>query len=195
MSWLPAQQLVDEVCSPEDLDLARRAVLPYEISLLPEKEQKKRLKDFAELLQRAEILPHLIPTLKALKATWRYLNYGFQFKLAGNAILCWWPRTDTLLWQGTWQNAALYGEPKDIVQALTFYQQNQPALIIERPLAPIFPTATDATAKVLICLVCGGAPPEIAACIKCRREHDDLCSTCFLYAHHCLSKDKDNDSR
>lgn len=69
-------------------------------------------KEEAEIAAKIYILPELAPLLEKSKARWRYINHGYQFKFAGGYILCWWPRTGSLRWQGH-EKGEDYFLPKD----------------------------------------------------------------------------------
>lgn len=178
MTWRPAQELVTEVASEDDVEAARKLLVrePW-----PEKELKKLSKDYEERKHRARTLSTLISPLVELKAEWRYLNYGFQFRLPGNYLLCWWPRTEAIVWQGA---GAALPSPSSVSEALDTYANADKSLTI-RP-EPV--REPEDTTSCLVCLVCG-EPKAEKTCPLCA-EIPELCEPCWSHAHWCPMENK-----
>jgi hypothetical protein len=126
------------------------------------------LKDYQEQLHRSETLPQIIPILEALRAEWRYLNYGFQFLFQGGSILCWWPRTNAITWQGRLPD---FPVSSDVLKTLVAYRDS----------AKVEPAQVG---EALACLVCGGSLVA-HTCAQCNHTQTDLCPNCFPRAHWC----------
>jgi hypothetical protein len=135
-------------------------------------------KDWEERKHRTRTLPLLIPTLVKLDAKWRYINYGFQFKLPQDRILCWWPRTGSLDWQGAARPDMGSAVQGDIQQVLEAYVAFCDGTVKSLPPLP------KPDHGVLACLVCGDQH-EKQTCGTCGVEQADLCVTCFPRAHYC----------
>lgn len=178
MTWRSAEELTTEVATEADLEAARKMLArePW-----PEKELKRLSKDYEERKHRAHTLPSLIVPLVELKAEWRFLNFGFQFRFPGNYILCWWPRTEAILWQGA---GVTLPTPQSVAEALDAYARadKQPSPPPARAPAPV-----DST-PCLVCLVCG-EPKAEKRCPKCD-EIPELCEPCWSHAHWCPTENR-----
>ena len=209
MNWRPVDELAQEVTSEDDLLQLRQQLVEHmspsgwergwcreeremeaRLAASPNPYFKKLGKDYEEHKQRARTLPKILPILVELGAQWRYINYGFQFKFQ-NRMLCWWPRTGAIDWQG--QKLPDLGAPlgKDIERMLAVVKPHLGDVsvtgLVEPLPAPVtVHTVAIPTEEVLACLVCGGANVE-QTCAKCARQQTDLCSVCFPRAHWCLT--------
>jgi len=200
MNWQTVEALANEVISEQDLDALReqlvdRMSLPrgnwtedlvaQRLHDSPNPHFKKIGKDYEEHRHRARTLPVILPILEHLKPQWRYINYGFQFKFPAGHILCWWPRTGALDWQGVNRPSHLsLATVGDIRSVLEGYVEFCDAAVTEAPKPlPVLPKPDHA---VLACVVCG-AHHETQRCGSCGAEQSDLCVTCFPRAHYCLN--------
>lgn len=199
MSWRPIEELPQEVTTEEDLTLLREELVGWmhpgagydeetvtRLHSSPNPHFKKLAKDYEEQKHRARTLPVLLPMLVEMKASWRYINYGFQFKFPQGGMLCWWPRTGAIDWQGR-KLPDIGPLGSDVVRVLELVKPHLGDDYVKPLPAPVtVPTDVVPTGEVLACLVCGGANVE-QTCADCTQKQTDLCAVCFPRAHWCLT--------
>lgn len=203
MNWQAVDTLANEVVSEEDLTVLREqlvdrmmpnakwseAEVSERLHASPNPHFKKLAKDYEEHKHRARTLPTLLPILEKLKTQWRYINYGFQFKFTAGHILCWWPRSGALDWQGASRpnmGPAVVGDVRQVLDAyVAFCDATVTAEQEGYPEAKPLPALPKPDRAVLACVVCG-AHHEAQRCGSCGAEQSDLCVTCFPRAHYCL---------
>lgn len=162
MNWRPTHELRSEVVHDE----VKRPSNPA------------KLKAYNEQLARSVELPAIIPKLLTHDVEWRYMNYGFQFKFDSGPILCWWPRTGAILWQGN--NLPSDLSITSIEEAIDSFM---PVEIVVEQKIPSKLKMADLLEKP-VCLVCGELARALH-CDACARTRDDLCNECFQFAHWC----------
>jgi hypothetical protein len=175
--WLPIDTLANEAISAI-AELEKLGDAPRKWSCISQDvfdvESTRFQKKLKGLEHRRYTIPKIATALKLLGATWRLANYSYQFKFnAPEAILCWWPTTGSVIWQGKLGNLLTN---VSIEEAILAYAEHAKAdhMVPKNPTLPAPPA----------CLVCGCANSS-HTCEMCRGIQNDLCETCFPQAHWC----------
>lgn len=162
-----------------------RPITELKTEIIPENEVRKptnpaSMKTYKEKLARAKVLPNIIPTLERFDVEWSYQNFGYQFRFSHGPILCWWPRTGVVYWQGKNLPSGLpTSSIEDALEGFGEALQQPPTLKIDSTKLRL----ADLRGKP-VCLVCGGDGVALR-CEACASNRDDLCNECWKIAHWC----------